>query len=131
MVGRGCKSDDLPSLLFNERKSAEISVPNFPNSPSDCQRRSMFKEEGYKLMGAAFEVYNQLGYGMAEEIYQESFEIELSLRGIPFHTKRDLRVFYTGQLLDTIYRPDLLAWNEIVVELKAVTQLVTDHTAQL
>ena len=42
----------------------------------------MFKEEGYKLMGAAFEVYNQLGYGMAEEIYQQSLEIELELRDI-------------------------------------------------
>ena len=35
------------------------------------------QEEGYKLMGAAFEVYNEQGYGLAEEIYQESLEIEL------------------------------------------------------
>ena len=40
----------------------------------------MFKEEGYLLMGAAFEVYNELGYGLAEEIYQQSLEIELGLR---------------------------------------------------
>ncbi len=40
----------------------------------------MFEDEGYKLMGAAFEVYNALGYGMAEEIYQQSLEIELSSR---------------------------------------------------
>lgn len=51
----------------------------------------MFREEGYKLMGAAFEVYNQLGYGVAEEIYQQSLEIELELRGIPFFSKRQLR----------------------------------------
>ena len=44
----------------------------------------MFKQEGYDLMGAAFEVYNVLGYGMAEEIYQQSLEIELGLRTIPF-----------------------------------------------
>ena len=42
----------------------------------------MFKQEGYDLMGAAFEVYNVLGYGMAEEIYQQSLEIELGLRTI-------------------------------------------------
>jgi len=47
----------------------------------------MFKEEGYKLMGAAFEVYNQLGYGMAEEVYQQSLEIELTLQNIPFQSK--------------------------------------------
>jgi hypothetical protein len=41
----------------------------------------MLKDEGYRLMGAAFEVYNQLGYGMAEEVNQQSLEIELDLRG--------------------------------------------------
>ena len=91
----------------------------------------MFEDEGYKLMGAAFEVYNELGYGMSEEIYQQSLEIELALRGIPFHTKRDLNVFYKNQLLDTFYRPDLLVWDAIVIELKAVSGLVTDHEAQL
>jgi GxxExxY protein len=50
----------------------------------------MLEDEGYRLMGAAFEVYNQLGYGMAEEIYQQSLEIELALREIPFQSKRDL-----------------------------------------
>jgi GxxExxY protein len=43
----------------------------------------MHESEGYALMGAAFEVYNQLGYGMAEEDYQQCLEIELDLRGIP------------------------------------------------
>jgi GxxExxY protein len=41
-------------------------------------------------MAAAFEVYNEIGYGMAEEIYQQSLEIELSLRKIPFLTKQEL-----------------------------------------
>ena len=42
----------------------------------------IYKDEGYKLMGAAFEVYNVRGFGLAEEIYQECMEIELELRGI-------------------------------------------------
>lgn len=42
----------------------------------------IYKDEGYKLMGAAFEVYNEQGHGLAEEIYQESLEIELEMRGI-------------------------------------------------
>ena len=91
----------------------------------------MLQDEGYRLMGAAFEVYNELGYGMAEEIYQQSLEIELSLRNIPFHTKRELPVFYKNRMLDTLYRPDLLVWDAIVVELKAVSDLVSDHEAQL
>jgi GxxExxY protein len=91
----------------------------------------MYKEEGYQVMGAAFEVYNQLGYGMAEEIYQQSLEIELRLRGSPFQSKRELTVFYKDHQLDTHYVPDLFAFNAIVIELKAVTDLTSDHEAQL
>ena len=54
----------------------------------------MLKQEGYDLMGAAFEVYNVLGYGMAEEIYQQSLEIELGLRNIPYQSKEDIQVTY-------------------------------------
>jgi GxxExxY protein len=91
----------------------------------------MFKEEGYKLMGAAFEVYNQLGYGMAEEIYQQSLEIELSLQNIPFHSKSDLTVYYKDRALDVRYIPDLFVFGGIVVELKAGAELISDHEAQL
>ena len=91
----------------------------------------MLKEEGYQLMGAAFEVYNQLGYGMAEEVYQQSLEIELQLRGIPFQPKQELAVFYKDHQLQTRYKPDLLVHSAIVVELKAVKELISDHEAQL
>jgi GxxExxY protein len=47
----------------------------------------MLEDEGYKLMGAGFEVYNELGYGMAEEIYQQSLEIELLFRGFLFRQR--------------------------------------------
>ena len=43
---------------------------------------TMFKQKGYNLMGAGFEDYNELGYGMEEEIYQAALEVELGLRGI-------------------------------------------------
>ncbi len=89
------------------------------------------KNEGYQLMGAAFEVYNELGSGMAEEIYQQSLEIELSLREIAWVSKQELSVFYKGNELTAKYRPDLRVFGQIVVELKAVTDLNSDHEAQL
>lgn len=52
-----------------------------------------FSEEGYALMGAAFEVHNEIGGGLAEEIYLQSLEIELELRGIPFRVRQELKVF--------------------------------------
>ena len=91
----------------------------------------MFEQEGYDFMAAAFEVYNEIGYGMAEEIYQQSLEIECSLRKIPFLTKQELEVYYKGHKLTTHYKPDLLVFGGMVVELKAVTELLPEHEAQL
>ncbi len=91
----------------------------------------MFEDEGYRFMGAAFEVYNVLGYGMAEEIYQQSLEIELFLRDFTFQSKRELAVFYKDRCLNTCYRPDLIVFDSIVVELKALAALTADHEAQL
>lgn len=91
----------------------------------------MLQQEGYDLMGAAFEVYNVLGYGMAEEIYQQSLEIELALRNLPFIRKAAIEVQYKGRLLEAYYRPDLIVFEQLVVELKAVKCLLPEHEAQL
>ena len=68
---------------------------------------------------------------MAEEIYQESLEIELELRGIDFHSKPELRCHYKGRELKKRYVPDQFVSGCLVVELKAVTQLAAEHEAQL
>ena len=91
----------------------------------------IYKDEGYKFMGAAFEVYNEQGYGLGEEIYQESLEIELGLRGIPFQSKQELRCFYKGRELKKRYLPDLIVFDCLVVELKSVSALAPEHEAQL
>ena len=83
------------------------------------------------MMGAAFEVYNDRGYGLAEEIYQECLEIELALRKIPFIPKRELKCFYKGRELIKKYVPDLFVLGCLVVELKSVAQLAPEHEAQL
>lgn len=66
------------------------------------------ENEGYAMMGAVFEVYKELGYGLSEEIYQESLELELSSRDILFSSKSLLQVYYKNQLLNKTYIPDLL-----------------------
>jgi len=91
----------------------------------------VFKEEGYQFMAAAFAVYNDRGYGLAEEIYQECLEIELELRGIAFRSKAEIRCFYKGGELKKRYVPDLFVFGCLVVELKAVTELAPEHEAQL
>ena len=89
------------------------------------------KDEGYKLMGAAFEVYNDRGFGMAEEIYQECMEIELEMRGIAHVSKQELICYYKDRELKRRYVPDLFVFDCLIVELKAVTELNSEHEAQL
>ena len=88
-------------------------------------------EEGFELMGAAFEVYGVIRGGLLEEVYQESMEEELRLRAIPFKARQELAVFYKGRELRQRYIPDLYVHSEIIVELKSVRALATEHVAQL
>ena len=100
-------------------------------SPDHCKKADIYKREGYDLMGAAFEVYNKSGFGLAEEIYQECMEIELDLRGIPRRSKEEIKCFYKGRELKKRYVPDLFVFGCVVVELKSVAELAPEHEAQL
>ena len=82
-------------------------------------------------MAACFEVHRVLGGGLLDEIYQESLEIELMARHIPFVSKQELTVFYKEHQLKKRYIPDFVIAKHIVVELKAVQHLVLEHEAQL
>lgn len=89
------------------------------------------QQEGYDFMAAAFEVYNELGNGFTEDIYQESLEEELKERKIPFLAQAELIIRYKGKPLRRKFRPDLIVYTDIVVELKAASALVGEHEAQL
>ena len=91
----------------------------------------LFAQEGYDLMAAAFAVHNETGGGLLEEIYQESMELELGLRGIPYSAKQELKVFYKGRELKKRDIPDLFVYEGIIVELKAVSALTPEHEAQI
>ncbi len=90
-----------------------------------------YSREGYELMGAAFEVHNIQGGGLLEAIYQQSFELELKQRGIPFSSQKELTVLYKGCELEKKYYPDLHLFDKIIVEIKAVAALLPEHEAQL
>ena len=97
------------------------------NKSSDIQ----FQQEIYDIIGAAMEVQNELGRGFAELVYHEALNIELGLRGIPFESEKLITITYKGHLLDRTYKADLVCFDKIVVELKSVETLKTEHTAQL
>jgi GxxExxY protein len=91
----------------------------------------VYKEESYRIMGACFEVYKEKGSGFLEAVYQECLEIEFGLQEIPFRPFPDLNMTYKGRPLKQKYVPDFMCFDKILVELKAVSQLVADHRAQL
>ncbi|MFN6400909.1 MAG: GxxExxY protein [Planctomycetota bacterium] len=88
-------------------------------------------EEGYQFMAAAFEVHNVLGGGLSEEIYQQSLEIELRIRGIPFCSKHEINVYYKNRELQKRYFPDFIVNDRIIVEIKAISKILTEHEGQL
>ena len=91
----------------------------------------LFSDETYAIRGAIFEVYKEMGNGWAEEVYQQCLERELKSRGIPFVSKPQLLVYYKGAPIEKRYVPDLICYESIIVELKAVSACSQENIAQI
>jgi GxxExxY protein len=91
----------------------------------------IFKEECYQLYGCIFEVNRKLGSGFLEGVYQEAMEIELAKAQIPFKAQREIQIVYDGIVLKHTYKADIICYDKIVVELKAVSRIINEHKAQL
>jgi GxxExxY protein len=91
----------------------------------------LFRDECYSIQGAVFEVYREMGCGFLEAVYQECLEKELGRRGIPFVAQQQLTLCYKGETLTQSYRPDLICYEKIIVELKALRELTGEHRSQV
>ena len=85
----------------------------------------------YEIIGAAMEVHATLGAGFLESVYQEALAIELLSRGIPFETEKLLNIFYKGIKLEKHFVADFICDNKVIVEIKALSALTTEHQAQV
>src|SRR5215207_2650084 len=91
----------------------------------------IYKEEVFAIVGAAMEVHNVLGPGFLEAVYQEALEIEFATRQIPFSAQHELRIDYKGRYLKKTYFADFFAYNDIIIEIKAMERLTSREIAQL
>lgn len=91
----------------------------------------LFEKESYAVRGAVFEVYREMGCGFLESVYQECLEKELAKQGIPYDAQKELSLSYKCEPLKQVYKPDLICYGKIIVELKAVKAVVPEHHAQL
>jgi GxxExxY protein len=91
----------------------------------------ILKDEVYAIVGAAIEVHRELGPGFLEAVYQEALELELTDRQLPFTAQPPLVINYKGRRLQQKYIADLICYDQIIVELKALDRLSGKEEAQL
>lgn len=77
------------------------------------------------------EVHKTLGCGFLEKVYQEALEMELKSRCIPTEREKLINILYKGVILDQPYKADFVCYNDIILELKAVSKLEDVHRAQV
>ena len=90
----------------------------------------LHKELTDKILKAFFDVYNELGYGFLERVYQNSLFLELKARGIQVEAQKQIKVYYKGNEVGEYYA-DMVVENLVILELKAVEYLVKEFEAQL
>ncbi len=91
----------------------------------------VFRDESFAIIGACFEVYNEMGCGFLEAVYQECLECEFATRSISCSPQTELLLNYKGQPLKKKYQPDFICYDKIIVEMKAVKEVADEHRAQV
>ena len=108
----------LPDLCRNNTQHVMIDI-------------EALKNYAYNTIGAIHEVHKELGPGLNEKVYQEGLQLELTERNIPFKKELVFHPLYHGKEMESTYRLDFLVNDNIVVELKSVEGLTSEHKAQL
>ena len=91
----------------------------------------LYKERMYNIIGAAMTLYNELGSGYSEPIYQECLSVLCTEKAIPWEREKLLKMRFHGVELEKTYKADFVCYDDIIVELKAVSEVLKEHRAQL
>jgi GxxExxY protein len=90
----------------------------------------LHEELSEKILGCYFTVYNKLGYGFLEKVYENAMMIELCDAGLTATAQKSIEVYYEDQLVGN-YFADIIVEDKVIVELKAAAALLEEHEAQL
>jgi len=83
-----------------------------------------------RIIKIFYKVYNKLGYGFLEKVYENAMVIECRKEEIPFNAQSAIKVHYDNEIIGEYYA-DLLVDNKVIVEIKAAKSLTEEHEAQL
>lgn len=89
-----------------------------------------FKEEVYKIIGLCMDVHKILGKGHSEVVYKDALEYEFKINGIPFEREKEYIIQYKDIILPRKYVADFVVYDEIIFEVKAISQLTISDTKQ-
>ena len=91
----------------------------------------IFKEESYKIIGICMNIHSTLGNGFLEAVYCEVLEKEFVKNNIPYQTEVKLDLFFNGEKLDKKYKADFICFDNIILEIKAVSFIHENFTKQI
>jgi len=77
------------------------------------------------------EVHKEMGYGFLEAVYHEALLLELKNQNIPFRSNAKLQISYKNNPLNKVYYADIICYDKIIIELKAMEALIPEHEAQV
>lgn len=90
----------------------------------------VFKEESYKIIGICMNIHSTLGNGFLEAVYCEVLEKEFVKNNIPYQREVKLDLFFNGEKLDKKYKADFICFDNIILEIKAVSFIHENFTKQ-
>ncbi|MDD6702578.1 MAG: GxxExxY protein [Bacteroidales bacterium] len=91
----------------------------------------LFQNETFLIRKCMMNVFNELGNGFLEKVYQEALAIEFQNNGIPFEREARIPVYYKNVKLQQEYIADFICYDNIIVEVKAISELTGSHKAQV
>ena len=91
----------------------------------------IYEDESFKIIGACMEVHKELGSGFLEGVYQEALAVEFKKQNIPFEREKEINISYKGINLNKKYISDFICNDKILLELKALSKLTSEHESQV
>jgi GxxExxY protein len=108
----------------------KVNHENTKGPKHENEEENMFEDLSRRIIGAAIEAHRALGPGFLENIYEEALKIEFGEHSLHYDSQKEVKIEYLGEQIGS-HRIDIIVENEIIVELKAVKQLLDIHFAQI